>query len=213
MASLDILRSRPLGPAERARLPEGVTCLGGEGERVAHILAPEDPAALVALVLALARALPDCRVLWVETALEPAAQSVPPPGAPPPPRPAGAAAGDPWKLVESGEVEAGLRLLSGTDLDGRGRDYVRSMLQDTDPARLALACRIARVTGWRSSVSNIRRLLDHGDKRVRLAAIEAVGALAGPGLVPALLRLSGDPNPEIQAAAAAAVQTIEGEPA
>lgn len=205
MPVVELRRSSPLTAVEQSRLPAGCDKVDHDGDLIARAAAPSSPADLVAFAVLVARAVPDARVAWVEMAL------LPPPA---PPENASAApdpSGNPWELLSEGDVEAAVAILEGQSLDSEGRAAVRTLLQDTDPARVAAGCRVARATGWRSSVSSIRRLLGHGDTRVRLAAVEAVGVLAGPGLVPALERVMGnDASPEVRAAATAAIVRLEG---
>jgi len=212
MPQLELRRAAPLTADERGALPLGCEVVHSSDGVVARAAAPESAADLVALAVLLARAVPDGSVAWVETALAPSTPPArdPSPSPSPAPRPANPDASA-WQLLEAGDFDAAEALLVGTELDTDGRAVVRALLQDTDPARVAAGCRVARITGWRSSASNLRRLLQHGDTRVRLAAVEAVGALAGPGLVPVLLRMSGsDASPEVRVAAEAAIEAIEG---
>ena len=244
MPTLELRRSQPLSEPEAAQLPAAVDRVLDDGDLRACVVAPADPGALVALVVHLARAVPDATVTWVDLGPEPTEEAPrveppswppPEPGPPPPPRapqcppPPGQTDGvasttelaradaepdststDPWACIEEGAYSRAVGLLDGKALDSDGRAVVRGMLQGTDPARVAAGCRIARATRWRSSISAIRRLLGHADTRVRLAAVEAIGSLAGPGLIPTLMRLQDDPSPAVQRAAAQAIATIEG---
>ena len=118
------------------------------------------------------------------------------------------AAGDPWSLLDAGKVEDAERVFAHQGLTSQGRDRVRAMLRSTEPEDVALACRIARLTRWRSVVHNLRGLVRHADVRVRCDAVEAIGVLAGPALEPALRPLLQDPSPEVQAAAIAAIAAL-----
>jgi hypothetical protein len=90
-------------------------------------------------------------------------------------------------------------------LDSVGRDRARALLRSTAPLELALGCRIARLTEWKSAVQPAKRCLRHGDTRVRLEAVQAVGALGGPALELAVRPLLDDTSPEVRAAAQVAV--------
>lgn len=184
MARLELTRDTPLTDDERAALPAGVDDPPAAGA-VASAAAPDDPAALVGLAVLLARAVPTASVRWVETALQAPRPEPVDPSEPPPPAATGPLSTD-------------------------GRDAVRRLLQSTNPSEAVDGCRRAQAAEWRSAVTLIRRLLTHSDTRVRLAAVQAIGALAGPGLVPALRRLESDPSPDVQAAATAAIATLDG---
>lgn len=98
------------------------------------------------------------------------------------------------------------RGFAGHSLDSAGRERTRTLLQSTTPLELALGCRISRETAWRSAVQPARKCLRHADTRVRLEAVRAVGSLGGPALEIAVRPLLDDPNPEIRAAAASAIE-------
>lgn len=207
MILLVLLRSHALSPDERAALPEGAVALGADGEWVARLrIADPTPAALAAAAFALGRAVPDARLVLEEVV--------------PTPDPAEPAAYDGDEPTAAGAAAAALRTTDptageeapwvGRVLDGAAWAEVRGLLQGTDPARVALGCRIARVAVARTAVPLLRRLLTHADTRVRRDAVEAIGALAGPALVPALRPLLNDPSPEVRGAAQAALVRLEG---
>ena len=81
------------------------------------------------------------------------------------------------------------------------------MLQGTDPARVRAAASRGRPAVLHQRYPPAAR---HADTRGALAAVEAIGSLAGPGLIPTLMRLQDDPSPAVQRAAAQAIATIEG---
>lgn len=183
MARLFLERASPLTQDERSALPEAMDTVPAPGS-IASVPAPEDPADLVALAVCLARAVPDARVGWLDTALAAPPASPPDPALPPPLPPTG-------------------------PLDTEGRESVRRLLQSTDPEEAVQGCRRAQAAGWRSAVTLLKRLLSHSDTRVRLAAIDGLEALAGPGLVPALRRLEADPSEAVRAAAVRAIGTLD----
>ena len=96
----------------------------------------------------------------------------------------------------------------GTGLDIDGRDRVREMLRSDDPVQLMLGCRICAVTGWRTAAQNMRRLLQHEEIAVRVAAAEAIGVLAGPAMEHYLKPLVQDPHKEVRAAALQAISRL-----
>ena len=118
----------------------------------------------------------------------------PPP--PPPPPPATR-----WTRVEAGDEAVIEEEFVGTGLDMDGRDRVREMLRSEDPVQLMLGCRICAVPGWRTAAQNMRRLLQHEEIAVRVAAAEAIGVLAGPAMEHYLKPLVQDPHKEVRAAA------------
>lgn len=118
---------------------------------------------------------------------------------------------DPWAAWDSGDTTGALRAFGGAGLDSTGRARVRTLLQSTDPVEVAHGCEIARATDWRSSVQAMRRLLQHGDTRVRQAAVVAIGDLAGPALVPSVRMLLRDASPAVRGAAVAALMKLESD--
>lgn len=116
---------------------------------------------------------------------------------------------DPWELFDRGDlVRAEARFAMGFELDMAGRDRVRELFNSTDPATCAFACRLSGYTNWKSFVTTLRRVVDHGDVRVRRDAVTAIGKLAGPAMSPVLEDKLRDPSPEVQAAARAALALI-----
>lgn len=183
MPRLILAREAPLSPEEQNALPQGMDSIPSSGA-VASVVAPEDPAALVGLAVLLARAVPDAHISLLDTALAPPPCATPETNLPPPLPPSG-------------------------PLDTEGREQVRRLLQSTSPEDAVQGCRRAQAAGWRSAVTLLRRLLSHGDTRVRLAAVEAIAVLAGPGLVPALRQLEADPSPAVQEAATRAIVSLD----
>ncbi len=206
MILLVLLRPHPLRPEERAALPEGAVPVA-DGERVARLRVAEPTVtAVAAAAFALGRAVPDARLIVEDVArtVDPAEPSAYDGDEPTTEGPAAA----PVRTTDptAGEEAAWV----GRTLDGAGWAEVRGLLQGTDPARVALGARIARVAVARSAVPLLRRLLSHADTRVRRDSVEAIGALAGPALVPALRPLLNDPSPEVRGAAQAALVRLEG---
>lgn len=120
---------------------------------------------------------------------------------------------DPWAALDSGDRALAERIFaSGYELDMLGRDRTREMFNSTDPDTCALACRIVGYTNWKSFATSLRRVLDHGDVRVRRDAVTALGKLAGLVMLPAVEGLLNDPSPEVRAAAKGAADTINARP-
>ena len=207
MPVIELHRQSPLSPLEVSRLPGGCIVVEGQGEVVARANVELPLADFVRLAVAMGRAVPDARVEVPETRMA----TTQAPKAEPPPKPATPETDDPWQLVAAGHYDAAEEKLKGKALDTQGRERLRELLQSTDPVKIAAGCRLARATQWRSAVSSIRRHLDHADTRVRKAAVEAVGSLAGPGLVPTLQRMRQDASPEVRQSVEAAIREIEGE--
>ncbi|MCK6503300.1 hypothetical protein L6R53_07870 [Myxococcota bacterium] len=215
MPTLLLSRSAPITLAEAERLPVGARVDNGPGGgQVALELPGRDLAALLQAAAALARAVPDA-VLTAQGLPDlaaPVAPALPAPVAPTAAAQGGAAPADadPWALLDAGQVDAALLAFAREGLDPAGRERVRQLFQSTAPEQVAVACRIATAAGWRSFVTSIRRVLDHGDTRVRVAAVQAVGALAGPSMQGAAEKMRNDPSPDVRQAAVAAVAAIEG---
>ena len=185
------------------RVPPGLVADPQRG--AAWVDLPPALPALVGTVVALARALPHAMFAVEATPAEAAVVAAAPP-------PADADATEPqgaWALLDAGRVDAALATFAVEGLDTAGRDRTRALVASTDPEQVALACRIAAAATWRSFVTPMRRLLEHGDVRVRTQAVRAIGALAGPSLHASLQRLSGDPSPEVRAAVTRALAAIE----
>jgi len=164
---------------------------------------PVPPAALPSPSSAPVTPTPARRV-WATPAPAPAPlprADTPPP--PPPPPPATR-----WTRVEAGDEAVIEEEFVGTGLDMDGRDRVREMLRSEDPVQLMLGCRICAVTGWRTAAQNMRRLLQHEEIAVRVAAAEAIGVLAGPAMEHYLKPLVQDPHKEVRAAALQAISRL-----
>lgn len=203
MARLLLHRSTPLTLAEASRLPEGARVDNGpHGGRVELVLA-EDAPSLVQAAYQLGAAVPD-GVIELEQATALAA-APPPPTAEDLPPPT-----TPWGLLAAGQEPAALAAFAANGLDPDGRERVRVLFQSTDPVQVALACRIATAANWRSFVTPLRRVLDHGDVRVRAEAVRAIGVLAGPALSWQIERMIQDPSPEVRRAVIEALAAIEG---
>ncbi|MCB9780007.1 MAG: HEAT repeat domain-containing protein [Alphaproteobacteria bacterium] len=214
MARIVLTRATPLRLDEAAELPEGATVDNGDaGARVVVEHDSADLDGLIQAAVALGRALPDAALTVEDLAVAAPASAAPRPTytrAAPSDAALGQATVGAWKLFEAGQHDEAVAAFQGASLDGAGRDRVRDLLHSTDPAQVALACRIAAATDWRSFVSQMRRVLDHGDGRVRAQAVRAIGALAGPAMIWHLEKLSEDASPEVREAVAAAITEIEG---
>lgn len=116
---------------------------------------------------------------------------------------------DPWTLWDDGDSAAAEAAFTTHTLDSDGRARVRAMLQSPATDQIVYGCRIARLTGWRSTTMALRRLLSHEDASVREAAVRAVGALAGPALIRSVRVLVQDNNSQVRAAAMSALLSLE----
>ncbi|MES2640990.1 MAG: HEAT repeat domain-containing protein [Myxococcota bacterium] len=225
MPILLLSRPRPLTSAEIRLLPKGCVATDGAGGLVARADLDLPLAALLGYAVAMGRAVPDAFFGVQEHAAAPVVDT----GAPapdgtravavPPPAAAPAAAPpeetitetDPWKLVDAGKVAEAERVFaSGNGLDPAGRDRCRRLQSSGDPEEVALGCRIARLTNWKSIVVNLRPLLKHAHPAVRRDAAEAIGALAGPSMAATVRLLINDPDAEVKAAAVAALARLGG---
>lgn len=232
MPTLELRRPSPLTRRERTLLPGGLDLVDDEAPVLARIQLLVPLPRFVELAVALARAVPDAEVRVIEEAGTRPSESAPAPvaGASLPASPAPDRSADarhaamvpkrrtfddhgltdddpdnPWTALDLSDIDRAAARFDGHTLDSQGRDRVRTMLRSTDPAELATACRIARVTGWRSTVQAIKRCVRHADTRVRLEAVQALFALGGPSMALAVRPLAKDPAPEVRQAAAAAL--------
>jgi hypothetical protein len=190
MPILEVLRETPLTPDEARRLPEGAEAIAAGGV-VARITAQRATEGLLQLAFTLGLAVPGGK-LQVKDDQVMAAVDI-----------------DPWKLFDQGDTEAAERAFRGKGLDPDGRDRVRNLFLSQDPQKIAFACRVAGITGWKSFVTNLRRTVDHADVRVRRDTAEAIGLLAGIGLVPVLEKMARDQSPDVAQAARDAIARIE----
>ncbi len=231
MPGFVLYRETPLTEEEWVRLPRGCEVVSAGSGVVARAEVDGPLMELLHFVAALARAVPDARLVIRQnaavtdvsaglpqvTALEtlPVLSEGAEPGAvgqeaaPDVPVDPALIREDPWELMDRGEIErAEKRFALGFELDMAGRDRVRDMFNSTDPATSAMGARLAGYTNWKSFVNILRRGLDHGDVRVRRDCVTAIGRLAGPALVPAIEEKTKDPSPEVAQAAREALKRI-----
>ncbi len=229
MPILELHRPQPLSRRERTLLPGGCKLVTDEPGVLVRADLPLPLPSLLQLSAAMGRAVPDARLVVKEDAGQSRYAVPPTPEAAPRQTTAAQRAvvpktrpvddhgldeddpDNPWSALDAAPLTAARFAtvadgFAGHSLDSVGRDRTRGLLRATDPLELALGCRIARETGWRSAVQSAKRCLRHADSRVRLEAVQAVGALGGPALEVAVRPLLQDANPEIRAAAAAAVE-------
>lgn len=225
MPHFSLRRERPLSEEEWARLPRGAEVISDGSDLVVTADINGSTLDLIAFAAALARAVPDARFLVsqpaqsMEVSAGASLSSLKVEAAPretvtaaPADVPADTALlkEDPWELLDAGDAErAEKRFAAGYALDMAGRDRTREMFHSTDPEECAFACRIAGYTGWKSFVHTMRRVLEHGDVRVRRDAAAAIGKLAGPALTPALEERLNDPSPEVRAAVKGALAQLK----
>ncbi len=232
MPGFVLYRDHALTEEEWAKLPRGCEVVTDGTEMVARAEVDGPLLELLHFVAALARAIPDARLVIRQHAavtdvgagmaqvavsetlpvLSEGAEQAPSAGRAsdeaPPPDPALLRA-DPWELMDQGELaRAEQRFAMGFELDMAGRDRVRDMFNSTDPAVSAMGARLSGYTNWKSFVTTLRRGLDHADVRVRRDCVAAIGKLAGPAMVPSIEEKLRDPSPEVQAAAREALKRI-----
>lgn len=223
MPTFELHRDTPLSGREKAMLPGGCEVVEGEEGVLARAIAVHMPLPkLVRLAVAMGRAVPKARFVVLEDsgtseyglpkeavarrktddavrAQLPAKRTFDDDGV------AHDDPASPWSQLDLSDIDKAAARFEGHSLDSPGRHRVREMFSSTDPAALAGACRIARITAYRSAVQPIKRLLRHADTRVRLEAVQALGVLAGPGVEPMVRRLAEDNSPEVRAAVADAL--------
>ena len=223
MPILELRRGAPLSPRERALLPGGAEPVADEPGVLARANSTLPLPRLIQLAVAMGRAVPDA-ALHVEE--ERGAEAIygvekEAPAAPAAADPAVAALAtrkvfddhqlseadpaNPWSKLDHSDIDQAAARFVGHTLDGPGRDRVRAMLRGTDPAEIALGCRVAGVTAWRSAVQQVKPCLRHADTRVRVEAARAVGLLGGPALSVQLRGMTEDTAPEVREAVAEAL--------
>lgn len=215
MPTYVFLLSRPkrLTPSEMRMLPRGCVATDGSTAVVARAEVDLPLGGLLGYAVAMGRAVPDA-LFSAEDLPAVAPIEVEPANVPAyVPAKATATGGpdevitetNPWKLVDAGQIAQAERVFAaGNGLDGPGRERCRQLLSNRDPGMIALGCRVARVTSWKSIVVNLRPLLRHDHPEVRRAAVDAIGALAGPSMAAAIKPLLTDPDADVKAAAEAA---------
>jgi hypothetical protein len=210
MTTLLLRRTSPLSVRELSQLPRGCVGVQGESDIIARATIKLPLPRLLSFAVAMGRAIPDARF----ESFEEAEGELPPPGPEaelPPAELELAEEPDPWALIAAGDYNGAEAVLGRrAALDPDGRDRVRALLGSTDPAEVALACRLARLTRWKSLAQNMRSLVQHADVRVRRDAVTAMGVLTGPAFVPVVRPLLQDPSPEVREAAAAALAQLGG---
>jgi hypothetical protein len=223
MPLIELRRKTPLSPRERSLLPGGCEVVEGEPGILARSRATLPLPQLLQLAVAMGRAVPDAKLHVEEDAGTEPVYDLPKEDKAP--KTAEAAvqavtaprrfddhghkegdAANPWTGLDLSDLDRAAAPFVGKPLDGPGRDRVRTMLRSTDPRELALACRIARVSDWRSVVQSLRPCLRHADTRVRLEAVLGLAALGGPAVLLSLRPLTEDPAPEVREAAITALQ-------
>jgi hypothetical protein len=114
-------------------------------------------------------------------------------------------------LVLAGNLDEALERVDAEGLEGGDRQQVSNLLDAAQTATIIGGCQLAVRAGWKGISTRIRRLLSHDEPAVRVAAAEALGALGGRSMVPALRRLLDDPDADVAGAAQAAIsQLMEG---
>lgn len=206
MPILLLSRPRVLTAAEKRLLPDGCVATNGAEGVVARAELDLPLEALLGYAVAMGRAVPDAffGVQQGAASADTAAAASPEPDEV-------ITETDPWKLLDAGKVDQAERVFaSGNGLDAAGRDRCRQLQTSGQSDQVALGCRIARLTNWKSVVVNLRPLLRHAHPSVRRDAAAAIGALAGPSMAPAVRPLINDPDAAVKAAAIEALARLGG---
>jgi hypothetical protein len=193
MPTLILSRASPLSRTEAAALPRGCVATDGAAGVVARAEIDLPLGQLLGYAVAMGRAVPDAIFMVQEGApavpADPVTDEV-------------ITETDPWKLVDAHKYDEAERVFgAGNALNADGRLRVNQLWTSQNPGDVALACRIARLTQWKSAVTNLRRLLTHAHPDVRRDAVTAIGALAGPSMEVAVRALEADPDAGVREAA------------
>ncbi len=229
MPVLLLFRHKLLTHIEKKALPPGCVAGDGTGMIIARAQVDLPLNSLLGYAVAMGRAVPDAFFSVEEAAqeagaaerIQSAAWATMPAelvtaraaggGIPKPAVPDVIPTTDPWKLVDDGDFALAERVFAvGAGLDSVGRENCRMLLTSRVPEEVAFACRVARLTNWRSIVISVKPLLTHGHPAVRRDAVAAIGALAGPSMAGVVRPLLSDPDPGVYAAAAAALARLGG---
>jgi len=92
-----------------------------------------------------------------------------------------------------------------------GLTILRAALEDADEELVLEALGWLRRASDRGSAGALRKLVRHDSPRVRRAAAELVGHIAGPGMATALRPLQSDADEAVRQAADEAVRRLDGE--
>lgn len=117
---------------------------------------------------------------------------------------------DAWALLEAGKPDEARALLTAGPLSYPDQSKLRRLFSDRDADKLVFALEVATATDFRSAASSLRRLLGHSAVEVRLAAVRAAGALAGPSMTVPVRRVLEDASEDeaVKQAAAEALQAL-----
>lgn len=113
-----------------------------------------------------------------------------------------------FDLLDAGDLDAALAALRTDGTDAAGRQRIGALVAGPEPDRIVLGLRLAVAIGYEKMALSLRGLLQHPEPAVRSGAAEALGALGGPSLLPALRVAGYDPDPDVAAAAQAATQAL-----
>jgi hypothetical protein len=197
-----VRREKKLTPDEIVALPDEAVVVTGAGDVVVQFELDAPVVQLADVAFGLGQAIPDGTLQMRYTDAAPEGAKASSVTAQKPKEQVEAAkealARDPWHLVKKGDLKAALAEFADVKLDAAGRDKVRQMLRSKDGEEVALACDIARITGWKSVAVNLRLILEHPEPKVRIAGLKAIGALAGPALFGAVRPLAQDPDEAVR---------------
>ena len=109
-----------------------------------------------------------------------------------------------WEDVETGDHSSALAKLTDHQMDNIDNLNVRRLLNHGDAIQQIFICNAARHFGWKSLALRLRNLLASETPELRVAALMAIGDLAGPALSSTVQAFLNDPDARVRQAAAAA---------
>ena len=104
-------------------------------------------------------------------------------------------------LLEEGNIEDAMEAF---DALGAQRSSQKTLLQinryfsSKHPTYMIFVCQAAIRFGWKTMVLKLRVGLRHEDPNVRIAALKAIGVLAGPSLSPAVQIMTSDRDEDVK---------------
>lgn len=234
MSTFLLIRSKPLTQSEARRLPSQTQILPNAHPVIARLEVDANLPAkeLVRMTVWLARGIPDAELVFQKNeSPEPVArakQSVQPPMEaeviddgwlhpsstlqPPSHSPELSTATETvitstplwWEDVETGDHSSAMAKLTDHQMDNIDNLNVRRLLNHGDAAHQIFICNAARHFGWKSLALRLRNLLTSEHPELRVAALMAIGDLAGPALSSTVRAFFEDPDARVRRAAAAA---------
>ena len=114
------------------------------------------------------------------------------------------------EYVEKREFDKGLDSLEKSlPITQEDQIIISRLFASKDAEKMIFVCRASRRFKWKSMVLKLRVGLRHGEPRVRVAVLQAIGDLAGPSLSPLVQLCSKDPDESVRTAAIKSLRKLK----